>query len=373
MKGIFRLLFCVVCIVSCSTDAVEEETDVNNGVGDNPTENPAPNAQALYFPPLSSSEWEQTTPEELGWNTAFENELFDFLGEKNTKAFLILKNGRIVVEWYFDDHTQDSNWFWASAGKTLTAFMVGVAQEENFLSIDAPSSDYLGVGWTSTPREKEDLITVWHQLTMTSGMNDFRFDCVTSDCLTFVADAGTRWAYHNGPYTLLQTVVANASQNEWTDYFNEKLRNRIGMDGFWFSTNGLNNVYFSTARSMARFGLLNLNSGVWDGEVILSDMDFLSEMKNSSQNINEAYGYLWWLNGKDSFRVPASQQQFDGALIPNAPTDLFSGLGRDDQKLYIIPSQDLVVIRMGESAEEELLGPSSFDNTLWGYLVDFMN
>ena len=182
--------------------------------------------------------------------------------------------------------------FWALAGKTLTTFMVGIAQEESFLTIDTPSSDYLGVGWTSTLKEKEDLITVWHQLTMTSGMNDFRFDCVTPDCLTFVADAGTRWAYHNGPYTLLQSVVANASQNEWTDYFNEKLRNRIGMDGFWFSTNGLNNVYFSTARSMARFGLLNLNSGVWDGEVILNDMDFLSEIKSSSQTINEAYGYL---------------------------------------------------------------------------------
>ena len=96
-------------------------------------------------------------------------------------------------------------------------------------------------------------------------------------------------------------------------------------------------------------------------------------MKNSSQNLNRAYGYLWWLNGKSSYRAPGPQAEFSGELIPNAPTDTYAGLGRNDQKLYIVPSMELVIVRMGEDAGEDLLGPSSFDNTLWEKLNDFIN
>ncbi|KQC31648.1 serine hydrolase domain-containing protein [Flagellimonas eckloniae] len=326
----------------------------------------------LYFPPSQSVEWETFSIEELEWNASAEQDLFDFLDEKDTKAFIILKDGKMVVEWYFDDHTQNTSWYWASAGKTLTAFTVGLAQEDGILDIDDKTSDYLGEGWTDTPLEKENLITIWHQLTMTSGMDDVQFDCVTSDCLTYIADAGTRWAYHNGPYTLLQSVVSSASGMEWKDYFNAELRDKIGMDGFWLTTNGSNNVFFSTARSMARFGLLNLNNGKWDEETILGDADYLSEMKNTSQNLNQSYGYLWWLNGKGSYRAPSLQIEFQGELIPNAPSDTYAGLGKNDQKLFIVPSQGLVIARMGEDAGEGLLGPSSFDNELWEKLNAFI-
>ncbi|MGX1930894.1 serine hydrolase domain-containing protein [Flagellimonas sp. 2504JD4-2] len=331
------------------------------------------NELELYFPPIQSAEWASVSPTELGWNTDNEQALFDLLEEKGTKAFIILKEGRIAVEWYFGDHTQNTSWYWASAGKTLTAFTVGIAQEQGLLSINDKTSDYLGEGWTSATSEQESLITVRNQLTMTSGLNDLRFDCVTSDCLEYVAGAGTRWAYHNGPYTLLQKVVANASNTDWPDYFNDNLRDKIGMDGFWFSTNGLNNVFFSSARSMARFGLVNLNNGIWNGEVILGDSNYIDGMKNTSQDLNKSYGYLWWLNGKSGYRAPVLQIEFQGELIPNAPADMYAGLGKDDQKLYLVPSMDLVIVRLGEDAGENLLGPSSFDNTLWEKINDYID
>jgi CubicO group peptidase (beta-lactamase class C family) len=352
--------------VSCSSDA----TDDGNQENENPE---LPEGTTLYFPPTTSSDWETLSVSALGWNQSAEQPLQEFLEERSTKAFIILKNGKIVVEWYFGDHTQNTSWYWASAGKTLTAFTIGLAQEEGLLDINDKTSDYLGTGWTSMETEKEDLITIWHQLTMTSGMNDLFFDCVTPDCLQYVADAGTKWAYHNGPYTLLQKVVANASQEEWSDYFNENLRDRIGMDGFWLSTNDLNNVYFSTARSMARFGLLNLNSGVWNGETVLEDVAYANEMKSTSQDFNKAYGYLWWLNGKSSYRAPGLPTEFNGPLIPNAPSDTYAGLGKNDQKLYIVLSEGLVILRLGDDAGESLLGPSSFDNALWEKLNDFIN
>lgn len=325
---------------------------------------------SLYFPPINGSSWETITLAELDWNSSSEQDLYDFLNENSTKAFVVLKEGKIAMEWYATDHNVDLPWYWASAGKTLTAFTTGIAQEDGYLNLTDKTSDYLGEGWTSLTSEKEDLITVWNQLTMTSGMDYTKGDCKTPECLTYVADAGTRWSYHNAPYTLIQNVIENASQTTFETYFNTKIKNKIGMTGQWISSNGDNNVYWSTARSMARFGLLNLNNGVWDDVVILANQDFLSEMTNTTQDLNKSYGYLWWLNGKESAMLPSIETVFPIELIPNAPDDTYAGLGKNDQKLYVIPSENLVIVRMGEDPGYNVQGPSGFDNLLWEKIND---
>ncbi len=361
------LLLTVLMVFSfgCS-DGNDDSTE------DSLPETPQP-AEAIYFPPLEGSEWETVSMSELSWNTTAEQPLLDLLTDSDTKAFLILHKGKIAMEAYFDKFSRDSLWYWASAGKTLTAFTVGIAAEKNILNINNPTSQYLGVGWTTATADKEALITLRHQLTMTTGLKETGFDCITPGCLEYQSDAGTRWAYHNGPYTLLQKVVSEALNTSFSSFFNTYLRNKIGMDGAWITTNGENQVYFSTARSMARFGLLSLNNGVWDGEMLLSDTQFLENMKNTSQNYNKAYGYLWWLNGRDSYMLPGSGTSYDGPLIPNAPQDLIAGLGKNDQKLYIVPGKSLVVVRMGESSGEETQGPSGFDNQLWAKINDLID
>ncbi|QLG44181.1 serine hydrolase domain-containing protein [Costertonia aggregata] len=363
MKNQYILLYIGLgfLFLSCSKSSDTTDDSVN------PT-----TVATLYFPPIGSDTWETASLQTIGWNSNTEEPLYNFLEENDTKAFIILKDGKIVIERYFDDFTKDSPWYWASAGKTLTAFITGIASENGFLELDAKSSDYLGQGWTNAPQEKEELITVWHQLTMTSGLDETTWDCTMPDCLTYLADAGTRWSYHNAPYTLIQDVVANATQTSFENYFTNTLKNKIGMDGRWIP-NADNNTYWSTARSMARFGLLNLNNGTWKNTVILGDTDFLTQMKNTSQDLNKSYGYLWWLNGKESAMVPSLQIVFNEELIPNAPDDLYAGLGKNDQKLYVVPSVNLVVVRMGEDTGETALGPSSFDNELWGYLNTLMN
>ena len=85
----------------------------------------------------------------------------------------------------------------------------------------------------------------------------------------------------------------------------------------------------------------------------------------SSQNNNKAYGYLWWLNGKENYHLPKSQLTFNGELIPNAPLDMYCALGKNDQKIYIVPSKDLVIVRMGEAANDDNFALSSFNNDLW--------
>lgn len=326
--------------------------------------NQSPNATAnMYFPANNSSVWETKSLASLGWNQNAVQALKDYLAQKNSKSFMILVNGRIVMEEYFNGHSATTSWPWNSAGKTLVATTTGIAQQEGLLNINTKAAQYLGAGWTSEPLEKEELITPRHLLTMTSGLND-QSELVIKSNLTYLADAGTRWSYSN-VFQKLMDVVAAASGKDFETYFNAKLKDKIGMDGFW--NNGLIfKIYHSNTRSMARFGLLALNKGKWNGEQIINQAYF-SDATNTSQNINPSYGYLWWLNGKTSYMVPGGQTVFQGNLVKNAPADMFAAMGAEDQRIYIIPSKNMVIIRMGDASDPQnpSFAVSGFDNEIW--------
>lgn len=347
---------------------------------DDDTTDPVPlpaNTDNLYFPPIGSDTWETVSPESLGYDTSKISALYSFLDDGKTRGFLLLKDGKIVLEHYagkdllnLTDFNANTNWYWASAGKTLTAFMVGKAQEDNYLNISDKTSKYLGK-WTELTQEQEDKITVRHQLTMTSGLDDSgNVDCTEQKCLTYKADAGTRWAYHNAPYTLLDSVIQNATNKGFDDYFNASLRDPIGMNGFW-SYVDYNHVYFSTPRSMARYGLLMLNKGKWDNQVIMTDTNYINDMVNTSQDINKSYGYLWWLNGKESHRLPGLQLEIKKPISENAPSDMISGLGKNGQFLNIVPSQNIIVIRMGDNPDNALV-PVLYLDDMWEKINDII-
>ncbi len=354
MMSLYRITLVTilgVLILGCTSDDTSENTEQ------------LPEVEHLYFPPTDGSDvWESTSITELGWNESQLQPLLDFLEQKHSKSFIILHKGKIVVEHYMNGHTESTPWYWASAGKTLTTSIVGIAEEEGLIDITSKVSDYIGTGWTSAPLDKENLITCRNLLTMTSGLDDGLGDDISAENLQYLADAGDRWAYHN-VYVKLQDVVANASASSWSDYFDAKLKHRIGMTGAWVQ-NGDFSVYWSKTRSMARFGLLVSADGKWETTQIIPNA-FLNDAVNTSQNLNLAYGYMWWLNGKSSYRLPQTQIEFPGALIPNAPNDMYCALGRDDQKIYIVPSKDLVIIRMGEPADNANFALSNFDNDLW--------
>jgi CubicO group peptidase (beta-lactamase class C family) len=322
-------------------------------------------AQELYFPP-AFGEWESVPPADLDWCDENLEDPQSFLGERNTKAFIILKDGRMVVEWYYDQFTQDSLWYWASAGKSLMATMIGIAQEEGALDINDPTQDYLGEGWTSLNPAQEAAINIRHQLTMTTGLNDTNVDvdCTDPSCLTYLAEPGTRWAYHNAPYTLVGGVLEAATGLSPTQFFNNRIGLKIGGAGAYIPL-GNNTVFFSTPRTMARFGQLILAGGQWDSTTVLGDMNYFTAMTTPSQDINLSYGYLWWLNGQESYLTPRLQLLFDGPIIPTAPADMIAGLGKNDQKVYVVPSQGLVVVRMGNDASNSLFALSDFDPLLW--------
>ncbi|HEU0126503.1 MAG TPA: serine hydrolase, partial [Flavobacterium sp.] len=309
MAKTFYVIVIALLSISCTKDSTESDTTPS---------------ESMYFPPVTGTIWETKSITDLKWNQNAVQPLLDYLELKHSKSFIILVNGRIVLENYFNNHSASINWYWASAGKTLTSTVTGIAQQEGLLNINNKVSQYLGTGWTSETLAQENLITCKHLLTMTSGLDDATDDVDPQD-LIYKADAGTRWAYHN-VYVKLQDVIEKASGQSWSNYFNTKLRDKIGMNGTWVQL-GVNSVYTSTTRSMARFGLLMLNKGKWENNVVLNE-NYFSEATSTSQNINLGYGYLWWLNGKTSYHLPQSQLTFQGSVISTGPSDMFMALGK---------------------------------------------
>lgn len=329
-------------------------------------------ASTLYFPPLTGTAWETTTPESLGWNTAALPDLYNYLDVNNSRAFIVLKDGKIVIERYAGNNilntapfTATSQWYWASAGKTIAATLTGIAQQEGSLDINMPASTYLGTGWTTAPLAKENNITVKNMLTMTTGLDytQGNLDCTTPACLQYRADSGTQWYYHNAPYTLTHDVVSQATGIDYNSYTDSRLEQKIGMSGNWI-TLGDNDVYWSTARDAARFGLLMLAQGTWDTTPVLSDAAYFNQMTTTSQSLNPSYGYLWWLNGKGSVVFPGSENAIATNIVPLAYSDMYSALGKNGQIVNVIPSQNLVIIRMGDAPDNGAI-PVIFHNELW--------
>jgi CubicO group peptidase (beta-lactamase class C family) len=328
-------------------------------------------SQTTYFPPVNGDDWEAVSPAELNWDTSRIAPLLDFLEAENTRAFIVLKDGKIVLEEYFNGFDKDDSWYWASAGKSLTAFAVGMAAQQGLLTLDDPVSDYLG-RWTVCDEPAENKINIWHQLTMTTGFDTdgISLDCTADSCLMCRYEPGSRWFYHNAPYTLLDGVLQGASGLSLNVFLQRNIFRHTGMTGLFLQT-GDNNVFWSKPRSMARFGLLVQHRGSWDGRLILEDEAYFEAMTTPSQSLNPSYGYLWWLNGQNSYKLPGLEISVPGPLMRDAPQDLIAALGKNGQIINVVPSQNLVLIRMGDSSDDFPIG-HLLNNRIWQFMNEIL-
>lgn len=319
-------------------------------------------------PYVPASTWATTSPTSKGWDQRRLDEALAFAGSSGTKSLVLLLDGRVLAERYFGvaaNYTREV----ASCQKSVVALLVGVAEQRGLLRIDRCVSSILGPGWSNTSATDEGRITVRHLLTMTSGLD--------AD-LGRVATPGEQWAYNNNAYHQLQPVLEEvtgqgidplcrswlwspigATASRWAP--------RPGQGGLALDPKG-NRLWGLTmsARDMARFGLLVLRRGAWGTTTVLADGAYLRAALSSSSTHNPSYGYLWWLNGQDGYRVGTGNPLQPGPFVPDAPSDMVAALGKDDQKIYVSRSTGLVLVRQGDRAGTRSLDTiSSFDNELW--------
>jgi len=238
--------------------------------------------------------------------------------------------------------------------------LVGLARDRGLLGLDDPVSDHLPAGWTNAAAAEEQAITIRHLLTMSSGLNEAT--------LTVKAAPGTVWEYNTDAYQKLRRVVEAAAGSDINTLSGEWLFGPIGIDspqawaprpGAFATMDAVGDKAWAlelTAREMARFGLLAQRNGLWAGQQ-LTDPGWFAEAWTGSSRKRD-YGYLWWLLGEGHFRRQG------------VPTDLVAALGARDQKIYVLPSMQLVLVRQGETARSAALAESDFDTALIAALRD---
>ena len=198
-----------------------------------------------YYPPSTGSAWETINPADLGWDVNKLNEAIDFMGANNSTALIILYKGRIVTEKYWLGFNSTSSARIFSSTKSIAGFLTGLAQEQGKLDITKKVNFYLGTGWSKASLLQESLITVKHLITMTSGLNED---------LTYDTAPGTKWTYNTLAYHKIYDILSAAYGKTNTEYTNEQLWSKIGMqNSFWDTEPGGGPSMSCSGRDMARF------------------------------------------------------------------------------------------------------------------------
>ena len=296
---------------------------------------------------------------------------FDKNGEKNkrSRSVLILHKDRLVAEKYhtgFDKNSRILGW---SMTKSLTATYFGILQKQGKININDPAPV---AEWKNDERSK---ITINNLLQMNSGLEwEERYDkiCDATKMLFEAEDMAkiqrekpltgqpnASWNYSSGTSNLLSGILRSRfnTYQEYLDFWYAALIDKIGMHSMLVETDMTGNYVgssyaWATTRDWAKFGLLYLRKGNWNGEQLF-DESWSKYVANPTNTSKGRYGGHFWLNA--------------GGKYPAAPRDMYYASGFQGQKIFIIPSMDLVIVRFGLTDDEAF----DFNGFLGGILGSF--
>ena len=266
-------------------------------------------------------------------------------------AFMVLHKGIPVAEKYkpqFDSHTRFLSW---SMAKSFTNAMIGILSKQGKLDIN--KADLLEQ-WKNDERNKITLNDMMHMQSGLKWNEDYgnRSDVTLmlhceSDMARFAYEkpaafpAGTRWYYSSGTTNIVSYIIRRqfASDSLYYKFAYDELFNKTGMpDVIWETdptgTRVGSSYLYATARDYARFALLYQNDGVFNGERILPE-GWVKYSTTPASGSKGLYGAFFWLNSSKS--------------RPSAPADMYSCEGHDGQMIFILPTQQLIVVVLGFS------------------------
>jgi CubicO group peptidase (beta-lactamase class C family) len=283
--------------------------------------------------------------------------------EHNTRAVVVVHRGKIVGERYAPGWTKDTPQISWSAGKSITAALVGIVVNRGQVKVDdfAPIKE-----WHQSKEDPRGQIRVRDLLRMSSGLDfanlglngpdsftkDNKHMRIYFDGLNVFEHAvnqpqeiapNSQWRYRNSDPLTLGRIVKEAAEAKGENYLTfpqRALFDKIGARNFVLETDAWGNFImtgfdYGAARDWARFGLLHLWKGKWNGEQILPVdwLDFISTPAPADKS--RGYGGQWWLNR--------------GGQWKGVPEDAIRASGHMGQYTMVIPSRDAVIVRLGPS------------------------
>ncbi len=324
-------LLAAAFLVACgSVDQVESNQSTPGPSG---TEEPAVDPNLIGGLQWPGTGWKSSSAESLGLDQRGLDRARDyaFAPGRNTQALLVVYQGQLVGEWYAQGYNKDSMVTSWSIAKSFLGVLYGIAIDQGILdSLDAPVGQWIPE-WADDAR---GAITIRQLLQMQSGLDSSAEDMFSAaDQLAYSLDREfapfPTWAYANGDSMVLGHVLEMITGIDFETYAQEQLLRPIGMSTarWWMDPVGQAMSYCcldATARDFARFGIMASRMGLWRDDQIVSS-DYLDESYTPQSNASW-YGLHWWTFGGASVRI-------------------VSAVGYDEQLIYVLPDNDLTVLR----------------------------
>ncbi|MBX7053851.1 MAG: beta-lactamase family protein [Pyrinomonadaceae bacterium] len=287
----------------------------------------------------------------------------DYSRENRGLSVVVLKGDKIVFEEYQNGHSAERPWILASGTKSFSGVMLAAAIEDKLISgFDEKVSDTI-VEWKAD--RSKAAITIRQLLSLTSGINAGQIGRVPSytDAINekVIATPGTEFEYGPVPFQIFGELMTRKlkSGNETVyEYLDRRILKPIGINvAFWRNSNGqplLPQGASLTAREWLKFGQFLRDHGKWNGKQLIAKK-LLDELVVGSK-ANPAYGLTFWLNrdGKGPAGRPGRRNavmEISENGIASGLADMYMAAGAGNQRLYIIPSMDMVVVRQAAFGE----------------------
>lgn len=290
---------------------------------------------------------------------------------RRTRAIVVLHKGRLVAERYAPGFNKDTALQAWSMGKSVVNALVGIAVQQGKLSITMPAP----IPEWQTPGDSRAEITIDHLLHMESGLefnenyydplNDASYMLFASpDIVAFAIDrkqsakAGTAWQYSSGTSNILTGILHDIiGDPDYLGFPRRELFNPLGMSQAVLEPDAAgtfvgSSFMYASARDWAKFGQLYIQDGIWQGQRMLPE-DWVSYSRTPAKSApDEQYGAHFWLSIPEHYR--------DKSKSISLPKDTFHAIGRSGQFVTIVPSQALVVVRLGLTRKADAWPQDSF-------------
>ncbi|MFW9918310.1 MAG: serine hydrolase domain-containing protein [Candidatus Thorarchaeota archaeon] len=325
-----------------------------------------------YWP---TEEWQTSDPLNYDIDTTFLEAMMEEIEDTphNVHSVLIVKSGYIVWEEYPRSiYNPTRLHMLQSCTKSFTSTLIGIALHEGFIdNVSQRMVDFFPDRTIANLDSRKESITLYHMLTMSEGMywteldypytddrNTLKQMWDSTDAIQHILDQpmmrnpGDEWHYNSGMSVLLGAVLEQVTGQSVEEFAEQYLFDRIGIGNYqWYSMPNSDVLHtdgglYLSSRDMARLGYLMLNNGTWNGTEIVSS-DWVYDATHSDVQIDSEtnYGYQWWLFPEYGF---------------------YSATGHYEQKIYVIPEEDLVVVFTANIADDK---PHPTDRFLLSYVL----
>ncbi len=286
------------------------------------------------------------------------DEVYEGARTEGANCVVVEQAGEVIGEWRADDFAEGALQEGFSTTKSLAATLVGIAQDQGFLTLDQPASDFI-TEWQGTESEA---VTIRQLLSNTSGryfdvLSDYaRLAFLEQDKSGFAVSLGqssapgTEWVYNNSAVQTLEVVLKRSTGMSVDEFARTRLFEPLGMTSRLsadaFGNHGLFAGMQTNCRDLARLVRLYLDQGKVGGQQVVS-AEFIDQAISPSTELNAAYGFLWWLNESGRVvRADGSGSIAAGTFLEGAPNDVFWASGACGQVAMGFPTSDLVVTLM---------------------------